>query len=406
MSSVDSAASHAVPLEGRLSDPATLPRLLAWLGRGEWSGMIVLRADGIERRLYLADGRLSTAGSSDTSDALASCLIRAGLLSDEDRSRAAGQLRTTDRGWAFGRQLVKLGLLTDLDLSRTERRRVLGIAQAALGLRSGQYSCESGAVAGDAMPNQGIEIPRVVAEGVLMTWEPNSALDVLGGRNALLDIITETLSDYEATGAAEEYDAALLRCNGRRSVQEILDMSPLPEAAALRFLAAMRLIGCIATAPGPAAAAYDPEATVPSEHGRSAGGDDALAPSAHEGGFDPDHAHAALHDDDEHADESAVPVAVDFEAARAEEVAAPGAARSAGRGAPWRKEQRPAKPGENSPAVALARGAKADAAATASTSRWGMIIVAVIALALLVGAGFVAWRGWVEMQATSAVESP
>src|SRR5204863_78650 len=83
-------------------------------------------------------------------------------------------LRTTDRGWSFGRQLVKLGLLGDQDLAHAERRRVLSVARAAIGLRSGQYACEAGAVAGDAMPNQAIEVPRVVAEGVLTTWEPKA----------------------------------------------------------------------------------------------------------------------------------------------------------------------------------------------------------------------------------------
>ena len=264
MSSPDSIMNQGIPLEGRLSDPATLPRLLAWLARGDWSGMIVLRAGDTERRLYFAEGRLSTAGSNDSSDALATHLIRDGLISEEDRSRAAGQLRTTDRGWSFGRQLVKLGLLSEHDLARAERRRVLSIARVAIGLRSGQYACESGAVAGDAMPNQALEVPRVVAEGMLTTWEANSALDVLGGRGAVLDLVAETLSDYEATGAEEEYDATFLRCNGKRSVQQVLDMSPLPEAAALRFLAALRLLGCVSSVPG-VEQEYDPEATVPSE---------------------------------------------------------------------------------------------------------------------------------------------
>ena len=270
MSSREQVEAQPIPLEGQLSDPATLPRLYSFLSRGEWSGMVSVRAGDIERRVYFAEGRISTAGSNDPADSLASHLIRAGLLSDEDRSKAAGQLRTTDRGWSFGRQLVRIGLVEEQALSRSERRRVLAIAQATLGLRSGQYACEAGAVAGDAMPNQAIEVPRVVAEGVLSTWDASSALDVLGGREAILDIITEHLSDYEATGAAEEYDMTLLRCNGTRTVDDVVALSPLPEGVALRFLAAARLVACISSVPGaprtaPEAPRYDPEATLPSE---------------------------------------------------------------------------------------------------------------------------------------------
>lgn len=364
MSSREQVEAQPIPLEGQLSDPATLPRLYSFLSRGEWSGMVSVRAGDIERRVYFAEGRISTAGSNDPADSLASHLIRAGLLSDEDRSKAAGQLRTTDRGWSFGRQLVRIGLVEEQALSRSERRRVLAIAQATLGLRSGQYACEAGAVAGDAMPNQAIEVPRVVAEGVLSTWDASSALDVLGGREAILDIITEHLSDYEATGAAEEYDMTLLRCNGTRTVDDVVALSPLPEGVALRFLAAARLVACISSVPGaprtaPEAPRYDPEATLPSEEAArliSSSGAPPFLPDSDSG----DAPAANGGDPDDQDDARATP--------RAETRAT---------SEPATKAPIPARP-------------------TSPSTRW---LVALVTIAILAGAGYVAWRGWLEMQA-------
>jgi hypothetical protein len=370
MSSREQIDLQAMPLEGQLHDPATLPRLYTFLSRGEWSGMVSVRAGDIERRIYFADGRISTAGSNDPADSLASHLIRAGLLSEEDRSKAAGQLRTTDRGWSFGRQLVKLGLVEEPALARSERRRVLSIALATLGLRSGQHACVSGAVAGDAMPNQAIEVPRVVAEGVLSTWDAASALEVLGGRDAVLDIITEHLSDYEATGAAEEYDMTLLRCNGSRTVDEVVALSPLPEAVALRFLAAARLVSCISSVPGAPRTAepddaprYDPEATLPPDEAallRSSNGAPPFLP------------------DDVQADDAPI---------RATPPEAMPEAGAGGRMAP-----------EGSAAVVESTGRPGSAIPASPWRRW---IIVLVTVAILAGAGYVAWRGWLEVQSST-----
>lgn len=259
MSTAETMDGAGVPLEGRLGDPATLPRLFAWLSRGDWSGLVRVQSGDAERRVYFVDGRVSTAGSTDPQESLASHLIREGLLSEEDRSRAAGQLRTPDRGWSFGKQLVRAGLLQDKDVGRVERRRVVQLAESVLGLRSGTYACEPGQLAGDAQPQQGLEVPRLVAEGVLTLWDANSALEALGGHEAILDMVAERLPDHEATGAEEAYDYTLLLCDGRRTVREVIAASPLPEAASLRFLAALRLLDIVSSRPGASA----PQASAP-----------------------------------------------------------------------------------------------------------------------------------------------
>lgn len=272
MSTPRAAESQSVPLEGRLGDPAILPRLYAWLARGEWTGMVMVRAGDVERRVYFVEGRVSTAGSSDPAESLAQSLIREGLLTEEERSRAAGQLRATDRGWSFGRQLVRSGMLQERDLLRVERRRVIVLVEATLGLRTGTYACESGTLAGDAQPQQTLEVPRLVAEGVLTFWDANSALEVLGGRDALIELLPEHLPELEATGAEEAYDYTLLLCNGQRNVEQILALAPLPEAASLRFLAALRLLDVVATRPASRQAASPPMAAAAAASGMGGAG--------------------------------------------------------------------------------------------------------------------------------------
>jgi hypothetical protein len=349
------AETQPLPQEGRLHDPATLPRLLTWLSRGEWSGLVSVKAGDVERRIYFVEGRVGTAGSTDPADSLASRLIREGLLTDEDRSKVAGQHRLPDRGYAFGRQLVKLGMLSDDDLRRAERRRVVAIAEATLALRTGTYACEPGVLAGDAQPPQGIEVPRIVAEGMLMHWEANAALEVLGGRDAIADLDMEHLAEHESTGADESYDYTVLLCNGRRSIGEILAASPLPEPAALRFLAALRLLGIVSSRPAEVA----PEGEV---------------------------------EDLSAADEVVEPV---------EPPPLPAAAQVASADGPPAPPARPVEEPVTASSSSSRAGARAAAPApprpTASVRPRTGLVVAALVILLVVAACVFAWLGWREM---------
>lgn len=401
--SQEAAEQQSIPLEGRLGDPAVLPRLFAWLARGDWSGMVLIRAGDVERRVYFVEGRVGTAGSSDPGESLAQALIREGLLTEEERSRAAGQLRVTDRGWMFGRQLVRAGLLQEKDLARVERRRVVQLVEATLSLRTGTYACESGTVAGDAQPQQALEVPRLVAEGVLTYWDANSALEALGGRDAVVDLVMEHLPEHEATGAEEAYDYTLLLCDGRRSVADILERAPLPEAASLRFLAALRLLGIVSTRPQPVVAPQ-PVAARPEPAAGSLGGGtvDAAAPGGASLVAEGASASAVKQDlaspPTPHAGgsgEAAAPVEMPSRlkaAGKPDAAPAPGEARAsdaAARG-PAAKPAAPAPraPSSRTPAAAAGAGEPS------KSSRTGWMFVVMVIL--LLATAFFAWIGWRE----------
>lgn len=239
------APAPGVPLEGWLGDVTLLPRLYAWLGRGEWSGVVAVRSGDVERAIYFAEGRIHTATSTDPAEQLVEQLIAAEVLDAAEVRRAAEHLGSQRRDHSFARQLVRLGLIDAETLQRAERDRVVAIAERVLALRTGEYRAIPGQAAGDASPPQVLEVPRLVATGILGRWEDSWALDALGGERAVLDIVPEALGDYEATGADEAYDLTFLRVNGKRSVRELVDASPLPHHAALRFLAAARMLDCV-----------------------------------------------------------------------------------------------------------------------------------------------------------------
>jgi hypothetical protein len=240
----DARAQPELPLEGPIPEVDVLPRLAAWLGRSEWSGHVSVRSGDVERRLYFLDGHVQTATSTAPAESLTSWLIETGLLGAESVEQAAAHLGCTERGLDFARKLVDLGMLSEADLADAELQRVVALAERILSLRSGVYRCEIGAPPTE-MVSHALDVPCLVATAVLGQWDPTWAMNVLGGMGAVLRLNTQRLPEQEATGADEAYDLTLLRVDGRSSLGEVLERCPLPELAALRFLAACRLLGIV-----------------------------------------------------------------------------------------------------------------------------------------------------------------
>lgn len=243
----DAQAMDEFPREGPIPDVDLLPRLVAWLGRKEWSGQVAVRSGDVERRLYLMDGHVQTAMSEDPGESMAAWLVARGLLGADDVEQAAAHLGTRDWGLGFARKLVDLGMLTEAQLAEAELDRVVDLSERILSLRSGIYRCEVVAPPAD-MVSHALDVPRLVATAVLGHWDETWAMNVLGGMGAVLKLNTERLPDHEATGANEDYDLTLLRVDGKSSIGTVIERSPLPELAAVRFLAACHLLGVVEAA--------------------------------------------------------------------------------------------------------------------------------------------------------------
>lgn len=240
----DALPQPEIPDEGPVRDPEVLPRLLASLWRRGWSGLVVVKSGDVERRLHLIDGRVQTAVSNDPAESLTAWLVGIGALGSDDVGRAAVHLGVADRGLFFARKLVGLGLVDQATLAQAEADRVVALAEGMLTLRSGSYRLEIGPPPGEMLP-QGLDVPRLIATAVLGRWDETWAMNVLGGMGATWKLRLDRLLDHEATGADEAYDLTLLRADGLSSLKDVLAASPLPEPAALKFLAACRLLGLI-----------------------------------------------------------------------------------------------------------------------------------------------------------------
>ncbi|MEM7247890.1 MAG: hypothetical protein AAF533_21315 [Acidobacteriota bacterium] len=351
------------PREGRLGEPETLPLLLVDLARAEWSGALCVRSGDVERRLYLTDGRVQTYESDDPTESTGAFVLGEGLVDENELERALAHLRIDRHDPGLVRRLVPLGLLEEEQLPGIEMRQLLNGAAQLFQLRTGEYQCRLLAAPGDARLF-GLEVASIVAASMIGSWEDAWAMNLLGGGGTVLQLEPERLCEYEATGAEELYDLTLLRVDGKTNVSELIANSGLPESAALRFLAACRLLGCVT----PAISSREPAGPGFEAHAPSA------APAAPQAPAAPSlrPAPAAAQEPE------LVETHDDSEAAAA---------------AHYRPVARP-------------QPRTSDLMTEEPSGGTGRLLV-LLAIALLVGAlGFAAWKGWKELSASPAVESP
>jgi uncharacterized protein DUF4388 len=130
--------SDELSIQGTLAE-TTVPDLLRSLIRGGETGIVSLEAFGRHDNIYVTDGRIVFATSSDPDLGLAEVLFRGGELNLAQVQQAHDSIVGNRR---IGSVLVELGYLKPDELMRAVERQVSNIVRNAVSFRSGNYTIE------------------------------------------------------------------------------------------------------------------------------------------------------------------------------------------------------------------------------------------------------------------------
>lgn len=125
-------------LKGTLSE-TTVPDLFRSLIRSSETATVTLEAFGHRDSIYLHDGRIVSAATSDPDFGLADVLLRGGELNIEQYEIATESSGAAKR---LGALLCELGYLQPEGLMRAVERQVLAIVLNAFAYREGNYTIE------------------------------------------------------------------------------------------------------------------------------------------------------------------------------------------------------------------------------------------------------------------------
>lgn len=227
---------------GTLADlPA--PRLLAMAARARVSGRLDFEGEA-SRSLYLEEGAVVGATSSDPGERVEEIALRLGLVTREQHrhaSAAAAPLGARRAALA----LLERGFLKPTELTGLARRRTEEVVFGVFGDAAARFRW----AAADVPPDERVALERttlaLALEGVRRRWLGPAVDAVLGGAGTLLAPVEGGPAPAELALRPDERRAVAL-ADGLRTLDEIVASSPLDPLSTRQALAALVLVGALA----------------------------------------------------------------------------------------------------------------------------------------------------------------
>ncbi len=212
-----------VDLEGTIH-PTSLPSLLFSVCDTNETGQLLLRKDRLEKNVYLKDGKIIFATSSNRDDRLGHMLLRHGIIGVERLHRAADEsVRTSKR---LGTVLVEYGWLEPKSLVRGVIQQVQEILFEAFEWPGGEYQLSLGDLPTQEVITLKMNTSELMLTGIrrIRSWyRIEEALGALDTCYRKCDGSEETI----ATMPLDEDGLKLLQAlETSRSLKEIFAMFP------------------------------------------------------------------------------------------------------------------------------------------------------------------------------------
>lgn len=250
----------SVERDGELAD-LELPRMLWSLHRSRYTGRIDLHQGRVHKELWLEQGELVFARSSEPEDRLVNALVRRGLLTrtqyDAARSLAAKDPRRV------GRLLVEAGFLKPDALPEAIRTQVLGIVTSAFVWRRGQWSLEEDDRCDEAVQLEE-SLARILISGVLDRLDAPQLEALVGGLGGYVRLSSSARPETLALdlGLDASAQGLLTMLDGRHDLSSVCAGAGMPDRVVLATVYGLLVVGAAERTGEPLAplGAADPEA--------------------------------------------------------------------------------------------------------------------------------------------------
>lgn len=207
---------------GDLSE-TPFPEILARVSHFTVPGVLEATRDDVTTEIYIRDGHVVHARSSDIGTSLGVYLRRVGLLSQDQFRRVMRERRqTTDR---LGVLLVERGLMAPEQVHEAIRRQTEAIVWSLFSWWQGSVKFILGAW--DPVKMIGIQLPlgRAIIDGIKRETDVRQLIARIGGRNTVLEPAF-TVEDAVEMGLGAEDFALLSMIDGQRTLYELCAQGP------------------------------------------------------------------------------------------------------------------------------------------------------------------------------------
>lgn len=235
------AVTKAFEYKGDLAQ-TTLPEILFTIYHFRVAGVLEARRQGAIKRVFIRDGSVLAANSSDLQDSLGGYLRRTGRLTQEQfentmRLRAQGKRR-------FGAVLVEQGLLGPEEVFRVLREQVEAIVWSLFYWQEGEVTFRIGDFDQPELVRIQLPIRQVILAGIKRAPDPKSLVVRLGKKETRFEPSYQVEELIES--GLDGIDYTLLKLvDGQKTLFDVCTQGPLPPADNARLMYAFQVLQLI-----------------------------------------------------------------------------------------------------------------------------------------------------------------
>ena len=223
-------------------EETSLAEMLWTIYRHRVPGVVEIRHDDTVKKIFIADGNVVHASSSDRSDRLGAYLYRTEKLT---RQQLTESMQLVDRtGKRHGQLLIEEGLLSPHDLYEAIRGQIESIIWSLFSWQKGDLTFSIGEHEDPLMIKIHLPMRQVIARGIKKASDTKSLVSRLGRKTTVFLPIYEAEDLIEIALGQDEY--TLLRLvDGKTSLFEICNRGPFSVSENARLLYAFRVLQLI-----------------------------------------------------------------------------------------------------------------------------------------------------------------
>jgi hypothetical protein len=223
-------------------DTSSVPELLRSLLASRETGVLTFQRDDLVKTVYIREGRVVYATSSDPDERLGENLLVRGKITARQYLQASNMIRP---GRRLGAILVEMEAVEPEELIPAVEQHVRDILMDLVCWNRGDYELVMKDVGPDSVVSLNISTENLILEGIrhCRSWS-----QVLRGVGGDIDSVPASTGDTEVLyklDLSSEEQEVLSRVNGRSSVEQICQVSYLSNFETCRILWALLVLGVI-----------------------------------------------------------------------------------------------------------------------------------------------------------------